>query len=44
MSDPLPTLWQIDVSHYSEKARRALAQKGSSIAAAPAEGNGSARA
>ena len=28
MSDPLPTLWQIDVSHYSEKARWALAWKG----------------
>ena len=28
MSDPLPTLWQIDVSHYSEKARWALAHKG----------------
>jgi len=27
MSD-LPTLWQIDVSHYSEKARWALAHKG----------------
>jgi glutathione S-transferase len=28
MSDPLPTLWQIDVSHFSEKARWALAWKG----------------
>jgi hypothetical protein len=28
MSDNLPTLWQIDVSHYSEKARGALAWKG----------------
>jgi glutathione S-transferase len=28
MSDNLPTLWQIDVSHYSEKARWALAWKG----------------
>jgi glutathione S-transferase len=28
MSDALPTLWQIDVSHYSEKARWALAWKG----------------
>ncbi len=28
MSDDLPTLWQIDVSHYSEKARWALAWKG----------------
>jgi len=28
MSDRLPTLWQIDVSHYSEKARWALAWKG----------------
>jgi glutathione S-transferase len=28
MSDELPTLWQIDVSHYSEKARWALAWKG----------------
>jgi len=28
MSDSLPTLWQIDVSHYSEKARWALAWKG----------------
>jgi glutathione S-transferase len=28
MSDGLPTLWQIDVSHYSEKARWALAWKG----------------
>jgi glutathione S-transferase len=28
MSDSLPTLWQIDVSHYSEKARWALAYKG----------------
>ncbi|HMJ73779.1 MAG TPA: glutathione S-transferase family protein [Solirubrobacterales bacterium] len=27
MSDALPTLWQIDVSHYSEKARWALAWK-----------------
>lgn len=27
MSDSLPTLWQIDVSHYSEKARWALAWK-----------------
>jgi glutathione S-transferase len=27
MSDLLPTLWQIDVSHYSEKARWALAHK-----------------
>ena len=26
--DRLPTLWQIDVSHYSEKARWALAWKG----------------
>jgi glutathione S-transferase len=28
MSDAKPTLWQIDVSHYSEKARWALAFKG----------------
>ena len=28
MSDALPTLWQIDVSHYSEKVRWALAWKG----------------
>jgi glutathione S-transferase len=28
MSDFLPTLWQIDVSHYSEKVRWALAWKG----------------
>jgi glutathione S-transferase len=28
MSDAIPTLWQIDVSHYSEKARWALAWKG----------------
>ncbi|HVC08102.1 MAG TPA: glutathione S-transferase family protein [Solirubrobacterales bacterium] len=28
MSDSLPTLWQIDVSHYSEKVRWALAHKG----------------
>lgn len=28
MSDRIPTLWQIDVSHYSEKARWALAWKG----------------
>jgi glutathione S-transferase len=28
MSDPVPTLWQIDVSHYSEKVRWALAWKG----------------
>lgn len=28
MSDSLPTLWQIDISHYSEKARWALACKG----------------
>ncbi len=28
MSDAQPTLWQIDVSHYSEKARWALAWKG----------------
>jgi len=28
MNDSLPTLWQIDVSHYSEKARWALAWKG----------------
>lgn len=28
MSEPQPTLWQIDVSHYSEKARWALAWKG----------------
>lgn len=28
MSDSRPTLWQIDVSHYSEKARWALAWKG----------------
>jgi glutathione S-transferase len=28
MSEDLPTLWQIDVSHYSEKARWALAWKG----------------
>jgi glutathione S-transferase len=27
MSDPLPTLWHIPVSHYSEKARWALAWK-----------------
>jgi glutathione S-transferase len=28
MSDAIPTLWQIDVSHFSEKARWALAWKG----------------
>jgi glutathione S-transferase len=28
MSDSLPTLWHIDVSHYSEKVRWALAWKG----------------
>ncbi len=28
MSDEIPTLWQINVSHYSEKARWALAWKG----------------
>ncbi len=28
MSDALPVLWQIDVSHYSEKVRWALAYKG----------------
>lgn len=28
MTDTLPTLWQIDVSHFSEKARWALAWKG----------------
>jgi glutathione S-transferase len=28
MSDPLPTLWQIEISHFSEKARWALAYKG----------------
>lgn len=28
MSEVLPTLWQIDVSHFSEKARWALAWKG----------------
>jgi glutathione S-transferase len=28
MSDPLPTLWHINVSHYSEKVRWALAWKG----------------
>lgn len=28
MADALPTLWQIDVSHFSEKARWALAWKG----------------
>jgi glutathione S-transferase len=28
MSDAIPTLWQIDVSHYSEKARWTLAWKG----------------
>ncbi len=28
MSDSHPTLWHIDVSHYSEKARWALAHKG----------------
>jgi glutathione S-transferase len=28
MNEGLPTLWQIDVSHYSEKARWALAWKG----------------
>lgn len=28
MSESQPTLWQIDVSHYSEKARWALAWKG----------------
>jgi glutathione S-transferase len=28
MSDSLPTLWQIDISHFSEKARWALAYKG----------------
>ncbi|HET9162556.1 MAG TPA: glutathione S-transferase family protein [Solirubrobacterales bacterium] len=28
MSDAIPTLWQIPISHYSEKARWALAWKG----------------
>lgn len=28
MSEDIPTLWQIDVSHFSEKARWALAWKG----------------
>jgi glutathione S-transferase len=28
MSDSLPTLWQIEISHYSEKVRWALAYKG----------------
>ena len=28
MSDPTPTLWQIEISHFSEKARWALAYKG----------------
>jgi glutathione S-transferase len=28
MSDALPTLWQIEISHFSEKARWALAHKG----------------
>ena len=28
MSDSLPTLWHIEISHYSEKARWALAYKG----------------
>lgn len=28
MSDSIPTLWHLDVSHYSEKARWALAYKG----------------
>jgi glutathione S-transferase len=28
MSDGKPTLWQLDISHYSEKARWALAHKG----------------
>jgi glutathione S-transferase len=28
MSDSLPTLWQIEVSHFSEKARWALDYKG----------------
>ncbi len=28
MSDSLPTLWHIEISHYSEKARWALAHKG----------------
>jgi glutathione S-transferase len=28
MTDPLPTLWHIEISHYSEKARWALAYKG----------------
>jgi glutathione S-transferase len=28
MSEPLPTLWQIDISHFSEKARWALTHKG----------------
>lgn len=28
MSDAQPTLWQLDISHYSEKARWALAHKG----------------
>ena len=28
MSDSLPTLWQIEISHFSEKARWALAYKG----------------
>ncbi len=28
MNDSIPTLWQIDISHYSEKARWALAYKG----------------
>jgi hypothetical protein len=29
-----PTIWQIDVSHFSEKARWALAWKGVGTAAA----------
>ena len=28
MSDSRPTLWHIEISHYSEKARWALAYKG----------------
>ena len=28
MSDSLPTLWHIEISHFSEKARWALAWKG----------------
>jgi hypothetical protein len=27
MSDGKPTLWQIDVSHYSEKAREPLRER-----------------